>query len=328
MTQPLHLQIDVSPALPYAAQHISASVYLPRIEDLLERPIVLFASPGGGYSRHYYDMKFEGRTGYSEARFHVDHGFIFVSYEHLGVGESSTDQLFEYTRDQLTAANDAAVREIARRLREGSLQSGFPALPDFCMLGLGQSMGGHLTICMQGHHATFDGIAPLGYSAIHTVLPQPDDAVRLRGIELHKDVASGQVSREQAFEALDYVYPFHWEDVPEDILQVDMAGGYPIRRTSPVFGSLTLPPCAAQMMTPGVVKTEAAAVTVPVLIAVGERDVCPVPHQEPSAFSGSDDVSLVVVPRMAHMHNFAGTRELLWRRIEVWAQQVANPVGK
>jgi hypothetical protein len=77
------------------------------------------------------------------------------------------------------------------------------------------------------------------------------------------------------------------------------------------------------MMTPGIVKVEAAAVAVPVLIAMGERDVCPDPHDEPSAYRSSRDVSLFVVPRMAHMHNFAGTRHLLWKRIESWALQVA-----
>jgi hypothetical protein len=28
---------------------------------------------------------------------------------------------------------------------------------------------------------------------------------------------------------------------------------------------------------------------------------------------------LYVCPRMAHMHNFAGTREEFWARIETWA---------
>lgn len=324
MIKPIHLYIDVSSAVPYAAQRIAASVYLPNPDQMPARPIVLFASPGGGYSRHYYDMQFDGHTGYSEAQFHTSRGFVFVSYDHLGVGESSTDHVMDYTRAQLAAANDAAVKDIARRLRDGSLQPGFPALPSMCMLGLGQSMGGHLTICMQGQHATFDGIAPLGYSAIHTVLPQPDAADRQRGIDLQLNVAAGQLKREEAFQAINYVYPFHWEDVPADILHTDMEGGYPMRQTAPLFGSLTLPPCAAEMMVPGVVKFEAAAVKVPVLMAMGERDVCPVPHEEPSAFTGSGDVSLFIAPRMAHMHNFAGTREAFWRRIEAWAHQVAQ----
>jgi pimeloyl-ACP methyl ester carboxylesterase len=77
------------------------------------------------------------------------------------------------------------------------------------------------------------------------------------------------------------------------------------------------------MMTPGVIAAEAAAVKVPVLIAVGERDVCPEPHAEPTAYRGSSDVSLFIAPRMAHMHNFASTRALLWSRIASWSRRVA-----
>jgi len=33
-------------------------------------------------------------------------------------------------------------------------------------------------------------------------------------------------------------------------------------------------------------------------------------------------VDFYVCPRMSHMHNFAGTRELFWRRIETWADWV------
>jgi pimeloyl-ACP methyl ester carboxylesterase len=102
-----------------------------------------------------------------------------------------------------------------------------------------------------------------------------------------------------------------------------MVGGYPLRKTAPPWGSLTVPPCAVTMMTPGVIAAEAAAVKVPVLIAVGERDVCPEPHAEPTAYRGSSDVSLFIAPRMAHMHNFASTRALLWSRIASWSRRVA-----
>jgi pimeloyl-ACP methyl ester carboxylesterase len=118
----------------------------------------------------------------------------------------------------------------------------------------------------------------------------------------------------------DFVYPFHWEDVPKDILAADMAGGYPLRKTVPPFGSATVPTCALQMMAPGCVAEEAAAITVPVLIGVGERDVCPTPLAEPTAYSSARDVSVYIVPGMAHMHNFATTRHLLWDRLVAWSR--------
>src|SRR5262249_34548305 len=135
------------------------------------------------------------------------------------------------------------------------------------------------------------------------------------------DLSKASVA-ESSSQIEDFVYPFHWEDVPEDILQADMAGGYPIRKSVPPFGSATIPTCALQMMSPGFVKEEAAAISVPVLVGVGERDVCPDPLAEAKAYAGSYDVSVYVAPRMAHMHNFASTRLQLWERIGGWARLV------
>jgi alpha-beta hydrolase superfamily lysophospholipase len=303
-------------------------VHLPGAAAIGSPPVAIFASPGGGYTRHYYDLQPLGRGGYSQAEAHVRDGFVFVAYDHLGVGDSSTEHLRDYTIHQLAAANDSAVRELSRRLVQGTLSEELPPLPDLVRIGIGQSMGGCVTVVMQGRHATFDAIAPLGNSAIHTVLPQRDAAERQRSVEHHAQVGARQledITVEEASQGVaDFVYPFHWEDVPPGIVQADMAGGFPLRKKAPPWGSLTVPPCAVTLMTPGVIASEAADVRVPVLIAMGERDVCPDPHAEPSAYRGSPDVSLFIVPRMAHMHNFASTRALLWSRIASWSRRIAK----
>ena len=54
----------------------------------------------------------------------------------------------------------------------------------------------------------------------------------------------------------------------------------------------------------------------PVLVALGERDVLVDPRGETRAYESSPSVDFFSVPAMAHMHNFAGTRELFWQRIE------------
>jgi pimeloyl-ACP methyl ester carboxylesterase len=323
----IELRIDVGAAVPQSGCHeIAMTAFLPQVEAPGARPVAIFASPGGGYTRHYYDMQPPGHGGYSQALAHTANGFIFVAYDHLGVGDSSTQHLGVYTVPQLAAANDAAVREVMRRLAAGTLSSAFPPVPNAARIGIGQSMGGCVTLVMQGRYKTFDAVAPLGYSALHTVLPQRDAGERQRGLDHHAAIGSRAVADISVAEAsqgvVDFIYPFHWEDVPADILAADMAGGYPIRKTAPPWGSLTVPPCAVTMMTPGVVAAEARAIEVPVLIGVGERDVCPDAHAEPSAYRSSRDVSLFIVPRMAHMHNFASTRAQLWSRIESWARRV------
>jgi hypothetical protein len=88
------------------------------------------------------------------------------------------------------------------------------------------------------------------------------------------------------------------------------------------------------MMGPGFAAGEAAQVDVPVFLGYGERDVADDPPREPAMFPTSRDVSLFIVPRMAHMHNFAGSRRQLWERLSDWidsvrrAREVAREVAR
>ncbi len=116
---------------------------------------------------------------------------------------------------------------------------------------------------------------------------------------------------------------FHYDDVDPEVVRRDL-NDFPSRRGDvPAWGSGTVPMTVALWcVTPGGVAAEAAAVRCPVLVALGERDVLVDPRGEPRAYLSSPSVDLFICPRMAHMHNFAGTRELFWRRIETWADWV------
>jgi len=321
------LKVDVSSAVDLPGPlEVAATVFLPDTLPPEGRLSVIAAFPGGGYSRGYFNMRFPGRHGYSQAEHHTAAGFALIAGDHLGVGESTIPDLTRLTMEMIAAGNDHAVRTVLKRLQSRTLAPQLPALLPAATIGIGQSMGGCITVIMQARHRTYDAIGVLGYSAIHTVLPQRSSSARLkselghmqrRGAALEATaVATSSASIE------DFVYPFHWEDVPADVLQADMSGGYPIRRTAPPFGSATIPACAVQMMSPGCIAEDAATVAVPVFVGVGERDVCPEPLQEPKAYSSSRDVSVYVVPGMAHMHNFATTRAQLWDRLTGWARLV------
>ena len=201
-------------------------------------------------------------------------------------------------------------------------------MPDAFHVGIGQSMGGCVSIVMQAQHRSFDAIGVLGYSAIHTRLPQRT-AAETEAAKGHydysRDTAPSELSVERSSAGVsDFVYPFHWEDVPAQILAADMEGGYPIRRTAPAFGSLTIPSCAVGMMGPGFVAEDVRKIDAPVFLAFGERDVSVQPRDEPRAFGASDDITVLVVPRMAHMHNFASTRQRLWDRLSGWVSDQAR----
>lgn len=306
---------------------IVATVFLPEPGRLIERQPVVFAVPGGGYSRGYYDMKFPRHTGYSQAEHHVDRGLVVVAIDHLGVGQSSPEAAQTVRIEDIAAANDFAVQAITERLRSGTAVAGYPSVDVGARIGMGQSMGGGVSVIMAARHRSYDAVAVLGYSAIHTVLPmpKPDEKVRTSDyFDYSRDTANDEMSLAEASAHVpDFLYPFFWEDVPADIVEADTAGGYPIRTSAPPFGSATLPLCVVAMLAPGYIKTEAAELDIPVFIGLGERDTAPEPHCEAAGYRKSTDVSLFICERMAHMHNFASTRHKLWDRLAHWCTTVA-----
>jgi dienelactone hydrolase len=99
-----------------------------------------------------------------------------VALGHLGVGDSTPEVCDRITIDDIAAANNLAVQKISELLSDGAAADGYPPVNADRRIGIGQSMGGGVTVIMAANHRTYDGIAVLGYSAIHTVLPLPDAA--------------------------------------------------------------------------------------------------------------------------------------------------------
>jgi pimeloyl-ACP methyl ester carboxylesterase len=304
--------------------------------------VVCFAFPGGGYSRRYYSFDMPGSSGAGQAGWHVARGWIFIAIDHLGVGDSTLPdgELLGY--ENIAAANVAAVDAVMAKLEDGSLADGFPPVRGPVKLGIGQSMGGCFLIVAQGQHAAFDGIGVLGYSAIHTIVPSRPGTPPTpwpwmpRGSSLADPIILNQFDRAAGdavtdADALERIaaqgehplaWAFHFDDEPADVVAEDMAAGPggPL----PSWRSATTPPCAIFMVAPGTVASEAAAIRVPVLVAVGERDVVPDPWMEAKAYKSASDITLFVCPRMAHMHNFSGLREDFWARLHHWGQGVAE----
>jgi alpha-beta hydrolase superfamily lysophospholipase len=301
-------------------QHTAVTVHLP---DRVDAPLrVIFAFPGGGFGRGYYDV--QTVPGYSEAKFHTDHGLAFVACDHLGVGESSLPDMFALTYENLAEANRRTVDAVLAGLRAGDLIEGADPIATEAVVGIGQSMGGCLLTVQQANHETFDGVALLGWSGVSTNFPAPDGSrlqypMPARGTDLRPiaETIFAAVSPDDAH----FRFCFHWPDEDPALMEADLTSYRPYTgrvrgdEATP-WGSATVPACAITMMTPGSVAAEAAAITVPVLVACGERDVNPDPWAEPTAYRGTRDVSMRVIPRMAHMHNFAQTRAELWKAIE------------
>lgn len=351
MTQRVELRIDVTNALGLGVPaHVAATVVLPDPDTLPERPVVCFAKPGGGYSRGYYSCALPGPPGGesagSQADFHAARGWIFVAMDNLGSGDSAVldPPLLDLTN--VTQAALAAEQEVLMRLANGILAEGYPPVAQPVRLAIGQSTGGSLAIVQQARHLCYDGLGILGFSAVHShpatppgeapiVTPwfardvppdRPGGVVNARALS----AAIAGTPQDSAWTAL--AWGFHYDDVPQDVVEQDLAhydaiiagSGRPEGGAAAPWLSYTTPGEATRLtLTPGIVAPEAAAITVPVLSAMGVRDLVLDPLGESRAYKSAPSFDLFVCPRMGHMHNFAGTRVLFWERIHAFGQWCA-----
>lgn len=339
----LDLEVTAAAGLGEPAR-IRATAALPRPADLPAHPIVVFALPGAGFSRGYYSFDMPGSAGGGQAGWHARRGWIVVALDPLGVGESSLPDPMRLLFRPLAAANHAAAQEVLRRLAAGALADGFPAIAAPVVLGLGQSLGGCLTVVQQAHHDTFDAIAVLGFSAVHTRSTVPPGAAPTPLPSLTRDTllggafppsfetrhASGANRALLGLTGDPARYPnqapvppgwsYHFDDEPPEVVARDMGW----MQDCPPWRSATMPAAAFWTTAPGAIAAEAASIVTPVLSAFGERDVVEDPRMEARAYRHAVDFSLFICPRMAHMHNFAGTREILWSRIDSWGRHVAE----
>ncbi|MER7877184.1 hypothetical protein ABTY63_27070 [Streptomyces solisilvae] len=321
------LRIDVSDALPGPTQaEVAATIWA---DPSVPGPrLVAVAFPGGGYTRAYYELDSPELDGPGQAQFHAEQGWIVVACDPLGGGDSTPldDELIG-----LEASAHAAhlvTEAVQGQLAVGTAMTSLKPCEVGTRVGIGHSLGGMQLIHQQAQHRSFDAVAVLGFSAIHTIIPTPDESA-LAPHDAGASVAdawSGPLSDDISH----LRYAYHWEDVPSALVAADMSVGFPVRtaKSLPPWICSTFPPFAAFCMSPGVVASEAAAIDVPVFLGAGERDVLRDVRTEPAAYRGTRDVTVHEVPRCAHMHNFSPQRGVLWHRLQRWGDLINSFTGK
>lgn len=305
------IEVAAGEGLPRAVQ-IGATLHLPDRPDP-ERPL-LFLFPGATYARGYFDIRVEGFEGYSQAERHVAEGFVCVAMDYLG-NDGAPYADADLTLEMIGTACAAGVRAMLADLAAGAVDPGLAPLKPVAVVGVGQSMGGHVLAKTQADHAVFDGVAFLGSSFTQTRL-----ALKPGRRYPRRDASPEEVAR-SAMDA-DMLACFHWEETPAELVAAD--NDFAAR---PPWRSLSFPACGGASLLPGVLAREAASIRVPVLLVYGEVDVTGEPLNDAAAFRSTADLTLLVMARMAHMHNFAPTRGALWRRIERFAETVAETPG-
>ena len=166
----IDLQVDVTEAAGLGEPaHVALTVTVP--DELGPEPVVCFAKPGGGYARGYYTVDLPGPAAGAQADWHAAAGWVFVSVDHLGVGDSSLHDPERLSYTPVVAASQAAEADVLQKLAAGTLIDGLPKVERPLTIGIGQSMGGCLTVVQQGRYHGYDGIGVLGYSVLHTHPP-------------------------------------------------------------------------------------------------------------------------------------------------------------
>lgn len=317
MSASLTRTLPVSVELPGEGPlHLAAEIFAPA--QLASPPVVLVCLPGGGMNRRYYDLQADDDS-FSFARQMTARGFIVVVIEHLGVGDSSRPaDSYALTADRITQANVDATAALLEQLREGVLLPQFGPMPTLHSIGVGHSMGAMFTITQQAAHAQHAAIAVLGFST--RGLPE---YVSPKVIELAKEPA---LIRAQVVDRARKMFVADYPEIkPSPAANSIFAGNKADPRGVEAIKAARaplLPVPAFFSMVPNNVGPEAAQVSVPVFVGVGERDMVGPPHAVPAAFSASQDVTLYIQPGAGHSHFLFDSRHALFQRLADWARTV------
>ncbi len=131
-----------------------------------------------------------------------------VAIDHLAVGDSSIPPAEHAKISDVAAADHAAILEIVRRLKNGSITG--RCISPGAIIGLGQSMGGFIVVTMQAKYRTFNAMAVLGASMVRTRLPSRH---RREALHFSAGLDPGE-AKTKTFAETDWQFVFHWEDVP------------------------------------------------------------------------------------------------------------------
>src|SRR5438270_7328595 len=162
-------RFDVSEQVPSLSGLLSlaAWVFAPPALPADTSPVVLVCLPGGAYTKAYYHLEVPDfpPEAYSFALHMVKQGFVVVTIDHLGVGESTWPaDGKELTLEVMALANAAVTSQVRARLVAGTLVAGLAPQHEPFLVGVGHSMGSFLLVAQQADRRSFAAIAPLGYS--------------------------------------------------------------------------------------------------------------------------------------------------------------------
>jgi len=292
---------------------IAADIFLP--SRVAPSAPVLFCLPGGAMNRAYFDLRGEGH--FSFAADLAARGFIVVTLDHLGVGDSSRPaDGFALTPDVLVEANALAMASLSRDLEHGHI-TGEPLGPRRS-IGVGHSMGAMLTAMQQARYGRHAALVLFGFSTRGLTA-----ALSAEELRFANDPAGTRANliRLARLRGADPYPQIVRSAQSKDLFAGETADRRGVEALQRARSRLLLTAGLFSMI-PGSCAPECAQVTVPVFLAVGDRDIAGVARQIPADYCASPDITLLVLPSTGHAHFLFDSRRQLFRRVAHWCEAV------
>ena len=300
-TKRLVLQFDVTEAAGFGEpMRIAAELLLPAGKA----PETLYVCiPGGGMNRRYFDLPTpEGEAEVSFAKHMAALGHAVVLIDPIGVGESTIpSDPYELHPERAAAANNEAVRQIVGGLRAGTLTDICPPAPDMRVIAAAHSYGALLTVLQQAKTPIYDAICLMGFHTCGLPAQINDYDRSLDPVEARANLID--LARKR--------FPM------STITMTPQPSKRPVSAVSAT--DVIYLTSSYMMMLPEIATPDAAAIKCPVMLVLGDGDLHPNTHIMPSAYSGSPDVTLIVLPETRHNHFVYPSRTYLFGRVARWA---------
>jgi pimeloyl-ACP methyl ester carboxylesterase len=273
-------------------------------------PVLWCCFPGGGMTKAYWDLRVPAELGlgeYSMARWLAGRGDRVLIVDHLGIGESSRpDDGWTLTPATLADVNAAVVERVMATLD-----------PPRRVIGVGHSAGANLLVRLQARHQPFAALVLLGFGGGGSMDAHLDEEVLA-----YAGDPGGLTNNLVELTRQRYTDPL--PTMPRG--SSDLLVGHPMEPAvhEAIVAARTelLALAGLASMVEGNVGPELAAISVPVLIAVGDHDIAGPPHASASHLPSAPEVTSLVVPDAGHNHNVAPTRQYLWNRMATWAHSL------
>jgi pimeloyl-ACP methyl ester carboxylesterase len=314
---PLERQVDLGTLLPgEGALRLAADIFIP---PQPRRPAtVLFCTPGGAMNRHYFDLQAAGAAlEFSFAAHWAARGYFVVTLDPLGIGGSSRPaDGYALSPDVLAQAGAQATTAVRAGLSSGQITG--TAYGPLRSIGVGHSMGAMLTVLQQAQHGGHDALMLFGFGArgLPSALTAAEAALADDAAAIRANLAA--LARQRSPEPYARIGPtpqgkelFAGEQADRRAVEALKRARAPLLVSAGLFS-----------MIPGSCAAECARIDVPLLLALGDRDIAGAPHAIPASFPGSRDITLWVLAHTGHCHFLFDSRRQLFARAVDWCEDV------